>query len=130
MLRAVLTALGLVMVSIPRRIVETAETVAFENPEDAILRGWTIPMARLEGIGYLLLVRRTGFLSGVVGVVFDLVGSAAAVAPRQYLDFGLSLAYENPDDITVKSWVIPMTRVLGISALVLTVRSLRDTSDN
>lgn len=130
MLRAVLTALGLVMVSIPRRIVETAETVAFENPEDAILRGWTIPMARLEGIGYLLLVRRTGFLSGVVGVVFDLVGSAAAVATRQYLDFGLSLAYENPDDITVKSWVIPMTRVLGISALVLTVRSLRDTSDN
>jgi len=37
----------------------------------------------------------------------------------------LSLAYENPDDITVKSWVIPGTRVLGITALVLTVVSLR-----
>jgi len=126
MLRALLSVIGLVMVSIPRRIVETAEIVAFENPEDAILRGWTIPMARLEGIGYLLLVRRTSVLSRVIGGVFCLFGSASAVAPRQYLDFGLSLAYENPDNITVKSWVIPVTRVLGITALVLTVVSLRD----
>ena len=125
MLRTLLSVIGLVMVSIPRRIVETAETVAFENPEDAVLRGWTIPMARLEGIGYLLLVRRSGFLSGVVGMIFGLIGSVAAVAPRQYLDFGLSLAYENPHDITVKSWVIPVTRILGITALVLTAMSLR-----
>ncbi|WP_224332631.1 hypothetical protein [Haloprofundus halobius] len=118
------------MVSIPRRIVETAETLAFENPEDAILRGWTIPMARFEGIGYLLLVRRTGSLSGAVGVIFGLFGSAAAVTPRRYLDFGLSLAYENPEDITVKSWVIPVTRVLGITALVLTVVSLRGERDD
>ena len=130
MLRTLLSAMGLVMVSIPHRIVETAETVAFENPEDAILRRWTIPMARFEGIGYLLLVRRTGFLSGVVGVVFGLIGSVAAVAPRQYVNFGLSLAYENPDDITVQSWVIPMTRVLGITALVMTVVSLLDSGDH
>ena len=103
MLRTVLTVIGLVMVSMPRRIIETAEIVAFENPEDAILRGWTIPMARLEGIGYLFLVRRAGFFSRIIGSVFCLFGSVAAIAPRQYLDFGLSLAYENPDDITVKS---------------------------
>ena len=130
MFRTLLSAIGFVMVLIPRRIVEAAEAVTFENPEDARLREWTIPMARLEGIGYLLLVRRTGFLSGVVGVVFGLFGSAAAIAPRRYLDFGLSLAYENPDDITVKSWVIPVTRVLGITALVLTVVSLRGKDDN
>jgi hypothetical protein len=129
MLRPLLSVIGLVLVSIPRTIVETAETVAFENPEDAVLRGWTIPMARFEGIGYLLLGRRTGFLSGAVGVIFGLFGSAAAVAPRQYLDFGLSLAYENPEDITVKSWVIPMTRALGITALVLTIVSLRGEDD-
>ena len=130
MLRTPLSIIGLVMVSIPRRIVETAETLAFENPEDAILRGWTIPMARLEGIGYLLLVRRTRFLSSVVGVIFGLFGSAAVVAPHRYLNFGLWLAYENPDDITVKSWVIPATRVLGLTALVLTVVSLRDEGDD
>ncbi len=130
MLRSLLTVIGLVMVAIPRRIIETAEAVTFENPEDAIPRGWTIPMARLEGIGYLLLVRRTGILSGIVGVIFGLFGSVAAVAPRQYLNFGLSLAYENPDDITVKSWVIPGTRVLGIIALVLTVMSLRGEGDD
>lgn len=130
MLRTLLSVIGLVMVSIPRKIVETAEVVAFENPEDAILRGWTIPMARLEGIGYLFLVRRTGFLSRVIGGIFCLFGSVAAIAPRQYLDFGLSLAYENPDDITVKSWVIPGTRVLGITALVLTVVSLRGQGDD
>ena len=130
MLRTLLSVIGLVMVSFPRRMVEAAEIVAFENPEDAILRRWTIPMARLEGIGYLLLVRRTGFLSGVVGVVFGLIGSAAAVAPHQYLNFGLSLAYENPDDITVKSWVIPVTRILGIIALVLTAVSLHGEGDD
>ena len=130
MLRTLLTVIGLVMVAIPRRIIENSEAVAFENPEDAILRGWTIPMARLEGIGYLLLVRRTGILSGIAGVIFGLFGSVAAVAPRQYLSFGLSLAYENSNDITVKSWVIPGTRVLGIIALVLTVVSLRGEGDN
>lgn len=125
MLRTLLSIIGLVMMAIPRRVIEAAETVTFENPEDAILRGWTIPMARLEGIGYLFLVSRIGFFSGVAGVIFGLFGSIAAVTPRRYLDFGLSLAYENPDDITVKSWVIPGTRVIGITALVLTVVSLR-----
>ena len=81
MLRTLLSVIGLVMVSIPRRIVETAGTVAFETPEDAILRGWTIPMARLEGIGYLLLARRSWFFSGFLGTVLGLSGSAATV-PR------------------------------------------------
>lgn len=130
MLRVMLSAIGLGMVAIPRRIVQFAETVAFENPEAAKHRGWTIPLTRLEGMGYLLLVRRTGILSGLVGVVFGLFGSAAAITPRRYLDFGLSLAYENPDDITVKSWVVPATRVLGISAIVLTVVLLRGGSDD
>jgi len=129
MLRTLLTVIGLAMVGVPRRIVDSAEKVAFENPEDAILRGWTIPIARLEGIGYLLLVRRIGVLSGIIGVVFGLIGSVAAVAPRQYLHFGLSLAYENPGNITVKSWVIPMTRILGITAFVMAIVSLRDSGD-
>jgi hypothetical protein len=130
MLRTLLSVIGLVLVVVPRRIVETAETVAFENPEVARLRSWTIPMARLEGISYLLLVRRTRLLSGIAGVMLGLIGSVAAVAPRRYLHFGLSLAYENPDDITVKSWVIPMTRVLGMAAFVMTVVALRDSGDD
>ncbi|MFP9193916.1 hypothetical protein ACLI4Q_20105 [Natrialbaceae archaeon A-CW1-1] len=63
-------------------------------------------------------------------MVFGLFGSAAAVTLHRYLDLGLSLAYKNPDDITVKSWVIPMTRVLGITALVLTIMSLRGEGDD
>lgn len=129
MLRMLLSVIGMAMVWIPRRIIETAESVAFENPEDASLRGWTIPMARLEGIVYLLLVRRTRFLSGIIGLVIGLFGSAAVVSPRRYLDFGLSLAYENPDDITVKPWVIPLTRVLGLVAVMLTMVSLRGEGD-
>ena len=121
MIRTVVSLIALVLVAIPRPFVETAESFAFENPEDAILRGWTIPIARLEGLGYLLLVRRSGFISRVIGVVFGLVGSIAAVAPRQYLEFGLELAYENPDDIIVKPWVLPATRVLGITAFGVSV---------
>ena len=126
MIRMLLSAIGFVMVVLPRGVVERAETVAFENPEDATLRRSTIPMARVEGAGYLLLGRRSGYLQGFLGTVVGLIGSAAAIAPRQYLTFGLSLAYENPDDITVKPWVIPGTRALGVLAVVLTVPSLRD----
>lgn len=125
MLRTLLSVIGVVLLSIPRTVVETAEAAAFENPADARLRSWTIPIARLEGIAYLLLVRRKGVLSGVAGVILGLFGSAAAIVPRRYLEFGLSLAYENPDDITVNSWVLPMTRVFGLVALVVTVVSLR-----
>lgn len=130
MLRTFLSIIGIVMVSVPRRLVETAEYVAFENPDEAILRDWTIPMARLEGIGYLLFVRPTRFVSDGGGLVIGLFGWAAVIMPRRYLDFGLSLAYENPDDIDVKPWVIPVTRALGIGALVVTVVSLRDDGDN
>ncbi|MFC6862829.1 hypothetical protein ACFQGE_05070 [Halomicroarcula sp. GCM10025817] len=130
MFQTLMSVIGLLMVSVPRKIVDAAETLAFENPEDATLRGWTIPMARVEGIGYLLFARRSGFLSGAVSVVFGLFGSMAAILPHWYLNFGLSLAYENPDEITVKSWVIPVTRILGVTAFVLTVVSLRSETDN
>lgn len=80
-------------------------------------------------IGYLLLVRRMGAVSRVTGVPFGLFAAAAAVGPRRYLKCGLWLAYENPAEIRVKSWVIPATRVLGITAVVQVVLTLRGQAD-
>ena len=125
MFRTLLSVVGLAMVTVPRRIVRLAEPLAFENPDAAVLREWTIPLARLEGVAYLLVGRRAGLPSGLVGLAIGLIGAVAAVAPRRYLDFGLSLAYENGDELAVRPWVLPATRAFGLLAALSALRALR-----
>ena len=124
MLRSLFALVGASMIAVPRRVIAAAETLAFENPEDARLRPWTIPMGRAEGVLYLLLARRSG-PPAAVGSALGLLAGFAALSPRKYLDFGLGLAYENPDEIVVRSWVLPLTRAIGLAWLLATVRRLR-----
>ena len=124
MARDLLSLLGVVMLAAPGRVVEAAESLAFENPDAAVRREWTLPMARSEGLAYLLLSRRaTG--SSVVGTVFGLLAATAAVAPRRYLRFGLGLAYEDPEDIRVRSWVVPGARVVGLLSVYSVLSAVR-----
>ncbi|APW97112.1 hypothetical protein CHINAEXTREME_04715 [Halobiforma lacisalsi AJ5] len=120
---------GLLEILAPERIVEPAERLAFENPEDGRLRPWTLPMARLEGLAFLwLLVRpdrnqdrdrdRDRRLSGLQSLL-GAFGAVLALAPRTTLEFFLGVAYENAADLETKPWVVPATRLLG--ALYLAV---------
>jgi len=124
MLRRLLTAIGFLLLTAPRGVVETVEPLAFENPDDARLRGWTLPMARLEGLVSVLLARRESDGAGLTPVL-GLLGAPMVVAPRRYLDWGLSVAYENPADIRVKSWVLPVTRAIGVVYVLAALKSLR-----
>lgn len=123
MIRRLFTAFGLVALFVPRRLVEFWEGVAFENPADADRRTWTIPMARLEGLCFLALVARDEDASAL-STVLALAGIPIVFAPQTYLRTGLGLAYENPDDIRVKRWVVPLARVLGLVYLVAGLRRL------
>lgn len=127
MLRSLAIGFGLLEVLAPERIVEPAERLAFENPDDGRLRPWTLPMARLEGLAFLwLLVRpnrdrdrdRDRRLSEL-RLPLSTFGAVLALAPRTTLEFFLDVAYENAADLETRSWVRPATRLLG--ALYLAV---------
>lgn len=125
MIRALAFGFGLLEVVAPRRIVEPAERLAFENPDDGRLRPWTVPMARLEGLAFCWLLaggpERVRKLRGPLAVL----GFAMALLPQRALEFGLAMAYENPNDLEVKSWVGPATRLIGACYLVVALLSRR-----
>ena len=119
MLRPVLVAVGILEALAPSLIVKPAERIAFENPEDGKLRRWTIPMARIEGVAFVWLAATGRLGSPAVRRMFLGCGILMAAFPRRAVEFGLGLAYENPNDLEVKSWVKPTTRALGILYLIL-----------
>ncbi|WP_339105426.1 hypothetical protein [Haloterrigena salinisoli] len=113
MRRYLTLGLGLLMVLAPNRIVEPAERLAFENPEDGRLRPWTLPIGRLEGLLVVwVVVRRPDGITALERPLAGL-GIALALAPRTSLRLGLRTAYANPTALEVKPWVVPATRLLG-----------------
>lgn len=124
MLRSLFVLIGLAMIAVPRRVIETTERLAFENPDEARLRDWTVPMGRGEGVLYLLLARNSSPPASVASLI-GLFAGFAALSPRRYLEFGLGLTYENPDEIRVRKWVLPLTRVVGVAWLLATVTAYR-----
>lgn len=128
MLRTVLLGLSALHVVAPRAIVDRAERLAFANPTAGRLRPWTLPTARLEGLVFcwLLLRGRGGKRSaagGSVRAALAVLGAAMALAPRTALEAGLRIAYENPADLEVRSWVGPATRLIGAVYLAVALFS-------
>lgn len=119
MKRVLALGFSLFLVVAPRRIVDPAERLAFENPEVGRFRPWTLPMARLEGLAFGWLLVRGADRPDVLRRALALLGLAMALAPRPALAFGLEVAYENPGDLEVKSWVAPATRLLGVVYVVI-----------
>lgn len=119
MFRLLVIAASLLHVVAPGRIVDAAERVAFENPGAGQLRPWTLPMARLEGLAVGVLAARRGDVPEPFTVPIALLGFMLAAIPRRLLAFGLGIAYENPGDLEVRSWVVPAARLLGVLYVVL-----------
>ncbi|WP_254766289.1 hypothetical protein [Salinilacihabitans rarus] len=125
MLRTLLAGFGALELLAPARLVDRCERLAYENPEAARLRAWTLPMARLEGLAAVwLALRWERALPGLRPIV-ALVGVPAALAPRAVLAAALEVAYENPDEIEVRPWVLPATRLLGAVYLAVALFSAR-----
>lgn len=124
MLRSLLRLWGLVVLLVPRRVVDAFEPIALANPDEARLRAWSIPIARLEGILFVLLAGRDDG-GDLIATFFTLVGIPALLAPRRYLEWGLLIVYENPEEVDVRSWVVPFTRVLGGLYLLIALREWR-----
>lgn len=119
--RRLLLALGVLELLAPRRIVEPAERLAFENADEARLRRWTIPMARLEGLLFCWLVLRGGRIrqSTSVRSLLFLIGVPALLTPHRVLDGALAISYRNADEIVLKPWVTTLTRIVGLVYLLI-----------
>ncbi|MEY7849243.1 hypothetical protein AB7C87_08595 [Natrarchaeobius sp. A-rgal3] len=111
-MRKLLIGFALLEILATRRIVDAAERVAFENPDAGRLHPWTIPAARVEGIVFCWVILRNGGL-GRLRSPLAALGFVVALLPRSALAFGLAVAYENADDLEVKPWVGPVTRLIG-----------------
>ena len=118
MLRALGIGVGLLHVLVPGRMVAAAERIAFENPDVGRLRSWTLPIARLKGLAVGVLLVLADGLPKPLGAPMGLLGFMLVAAPRQMLEYGLELAYENPEELETKPWVTPATRVLGVASLI------------
>jgi hypothetical protein len=113
MLRVLLLAFAAVEIVAPERLVAWGERRAFENPEVGRLRPTTLHLARLEGVAALWLVRNRETAWPGVKPLFAVLGLPALLLPQPFLRAALAAAYENPDEIEPKPWVVPFTRVLG-----------------
>ena len=113
MIRAVAIGFGLLEAAFPRRLIDAGERLVFDTPETGRLQPWTVPMARLEGLLFVWLLAREGGGLGALRAPLGVFGVAMALMPRTVVTFALEIAYENPDDLELKSWVIPATRLLG-----------------
>ncbi len=118
---------ALLAVLVPNRIVDGAERLAFEDPDAGRLRSWTLPMARLEGLVVCWLLVRHPAQTTILKRPLSVLGLAMALVPRQSLSVGLELAYENRDELEVKPWIGPATRLLGAVYVVVGLAAVRAT---
>lgn len=88
-----------------------------------------MPIARLEGVPFAWLLLRERRLSRPLRAALVTLGTAMAMLPRTAVESGPTLAYENAADLELKSWVVPVTRLLGAGYLAAGLFAGRARSD-
>lgn len=121
-----LALVGLVETLFPNCIVAVAERVAFRDRGEAELRSWVRPAARVEGLLWVLLARRSR--SSPLRLLLGVLGVPLVLAPRRAAAVGLKLAYERSETIELAPWVAPATRIIGLVYVLAGVRSLSEES--
>lgn len=114
MLRPVLSTVGIVEIVAPEALIDAAERIALENPEECELRRWVVPGARLEGLLFLFMMWRSDGSYAAFKRFLGLIGILAVLYPHTYIDFGSSIAYTEGSKPEWKGWVYLGTRVIGL----------------
>ena len=124
MMGRLLGLVGRAEMTSPERFLGFWSRLALENPEECHFKWWVVPLARLEGLIFVS-ISQSEVPSPRFEEILGILGIPAVLFPEQYLDWGTELAYENPDQVEWKSWVVPLTRAVGIVYLLVGIRGLR-----
>ncbi len=103
---------GFALLVVPERVLDAWEPMAYDEMGASDRRSTTVQIARLKGlffVAYAISDDGSGTFRSLLGVF----GLPAMLAPRQYLETGLQIGYTNASDISVRSWVVTLTRLLG-----------------
>lgn len=114
MLRKVLTAIGLVEVLSPEALIDAAEGIALENPDECEIKSWVVPVARGEGLLYLFLAWRSDAAYASFKKFLGVIGVLALLYPRVLVDHSARIAYYDAATCQWKPWVYPVTRLVGL----------------
>lgn len=125
MLRQILTAVGVAELLSPDAFVRAAERIALDNPDDCELESWVAPVARLEGLLFLLLVWRSDASYSGFKEMLGVVGIVALLHPRAYVDYGAEIAYTDGTRCEWRPWVYPGTRLVGLAYVLVALDELR-----
>ncbi|KAB1187853.1 MULTISPECIES: hypothetical protein [Haloferax] len=124
MLRTILTVFGVAELLRPEVLIRAAERLALENPEECELRPWTVPVARVEGVAFLLLVRRRKGSYSTFKKFLGVVGLLSVLYPREYLGYATKLAYTDAANCQWRPWVYHATRLAGLFYVIVAVKEL------
>jgi hypothetical protein len=125
MFRRLLVVTGLVELLAPKRLIQFAQGMALENPDDCRMQSWVVPVARLEGVVFLLLALENDGAYAAFKKALVMIGMTALLAPRTLIWSGTAIAYEEPTACEWKPWVYPFARLVGIGYVLVGVSSLR-----
>ncbi len=126
MLRLFLSAIGLTELLSPNVLINRAEQLALENPDDCELRSWVIPGARIEGLLILISMWRSDRSYSSFKQFLGVIGLLALAFPRAYVDYGTELAYADASNCRWKPWVYFGTRLVGLVYVIIALDELRN----
>jgi len=125
MLRGLLTTICAVEVLAPEALIDTAEQIALENPDECELRSWVLPGARFEGAAFLVTMWRSDASYSSFKKFLGVIGLVALLYPRSYVDYGAELAYTDASTCEWKPWVYSGTRLVGLLYVLIAIGELR-----
>ncbi len=130
MARSLFGLLGAVVALFPAGARGAYEAIALENPGAVEPKPWLDAGIRAEGILYVLASvaggRAYAWLLNVAGVA----GALAALFPRQYLETGATLAYEDADALEWREGFVTAVRGIGVLLVLLALGARRTRSDH
>lgn len=104
MFRRILLAIGIVELLAPEKLIDTAEGLALENPKECDLQSWVVPVARSEGLLFVLLAWRGNKPYDAFKKFLGVIGILALLYPRLFVDCAANIAYTDSEQCEWKPW--------------------------
>lgn len=125
MLRTILAAIGCIELLAPEKLIDRAEKLALENPDECNLKSWVVPVARGEGLFFVLLAWRGDASYDAFKKFLGVIGVLALLYPRLSVDYAADIAYTDSQQCKWKSWCYPLTRLVGFLYVCIALNELR-----